>query len=199
MAMQQAKIIIRGINPLLQNNPQTVDRFNKYSKEMKKINDKKTKRTDDDYVMLRKLEVRSKIYFNDDLKIYVPTTWLADAIANNGFRVAKTSKDTVRGSLFMASDKAKLTYRDMEKVKTPEDLVENPVFNHTMILPQGQVRLVKAFPIFHDWSFEADVEFDTSMVDPDDLTRIVEHAARYGGFGDFRPTFGRATGEVVHS
>ena len=28
--------------------------------------------------------------------------------------------------------------------------------------------------------------------------RIVQHAAQYGGFGDFRPRFGRATAEVKH-
>jgi hypothetical protein len=196
--MQTATIKIKGTGPLLQNNPQTVDRFNKYAKEMKKINDKKTRRTDEDYLNLRDLEVRSKIYFDDKLGIYVPQSWLADAIATNAFRVCKVSKDTIRGSLFVNDPHIKLQYRDMSKVKTPEDVVSNPVFHHTMILPQGQVRLVKMFPIFHDWSFETTVDFDNTMIDPDDLTRVVQHAARYGGFGDFRPTFGRASGEVIH-
>jgi hypothetical protein len=60
------------------------------------------------------------------------------------------------------------------------------------------VRVVKAFPIFHAWSFSTGVEFDDKIIDPDSLTRIVEHTARYVGFGDFRPKFGRATAEVAH-
>ena len=42
------------------------------------------------------------------------------------------------------------------------------------------------------------MEFDDKIIDPDSLTRIVEHTARYVGFGDFRPKFGRATAEVAH-
>lgn len=198
MQMTTAKIRIKGTGALLQNNPQTVDRFNKYAREMKKINDKKARRTDEDYNNLRDLEVRSKLYFDEEIGVYVPQTWLADAIASNAFRVCKVSKDTIRGSLFINDDKIKLTFRDMKKVRMPEDIVRNPAFQHKMILPQGQVRLVKFFPAFHDWSFETTVEFDSTMIDPDDLTRTVEHAARYGGFGDFRPTFGRATAEVKH-
>jgi hypothetical protein len=42
------------------------------------------------------------------------------------------------------------------------------------------------------------VEFDDTVVDFGSLNRIVERSAMYGGFGDFRPTFGRATAEVKH-
>ena len=34
MAIQQARVTITGIGPLLQNNPQTVDPFNSYKKGM---------------------------------------------------------------------------------------------------------------------------------------------------------------------
>ena len=53
-------------------------------------------------------------------------------------------------------------------------------------------------PTTHEWRFATTVEFDDKIIDPDSLTRIVEHAAKYGGFGDFRPTFGRATAQVQH-
>jgi hypothetical protein len=36
------------------------------------------------------------------------------------------------------------------------------------------------------------------MIDPGSLTAIAKHAAKYNGFGDFRPTFGRAVAEVTH-
>lgn len=197
MSFNSATIKITGVEPLLQNNPQTVSRTNEYAREMRKINAKKTRRTDDDYVTLSQLEVRSKLYFDTELGVYTPNVWLAAAIAENSFRVCKISKDTIRGSVFILNSKAKLKYRDMQKVKTPEDVVLNRTFVHSMILPQGQVRIEKSFPIFHEWSFEFQVEFDSSQIDPDDLVRTVEHAAKYRGFGDFRPTFGRANAEVT--
>ena len=196
MTMLTVSVEIIGVNPLLQNNPQTVDRFNKYTQQMARINKKGQRRTDDDYLELRDIEVRAKIYWDDALGIYVPTTWLTSAIAANSFSTIKVSKANIRGSVFAVEPKAKLIYRDMDKVKTPEDIVGNPVFRQMMTLKQGQVRVVKAVPIFHNWSFSAGLEFDDKTLDPDSLKHVIEHSARYGGFGDFRPTFGRATAEV---
>ena len=78
----------------------------------------------------------------------------------------------------------------------PEDIVKNEQFRQLMNLKQGQVRVVKAIPVFHDWSFETSLEFDDKTIDPATLDHLIQHVARYGGFGDFRPTFGRAQAEV---
>jgi hypothetical protein len=198
MAMQQAKVKVTGINPLLQNNPQTVDRFNPYTKRMAQINAKKTRRTDDDYRELQDIEVRSKIYFDDKLGIYVPGSWVSAALAAASFKVAKISKAEVRGSVFMTEDRIRLNYENSNLVKEPDDIVKNPQFRIAMTLKQGQVRVVKAVPIFHKWGFETVIEFDDKTIDPDSIARIIEHSAKYGGFGDFRPTFGRAVAEVNH-
>lgn len=58
--------------------------------------------------------------------------------------------------------------------------------------------IAKSFPIFHEWSFQTELEYDDKIIDPDSMERIISHAAKYNGFGDFRPTFGRATVEVQH-
>lgn len=198
MAMRTAAIKITGVTPLLQNNPQTVDRFNRFAKRMAAINAKKTRRTDDDYLELRDIEVESKVYFDDEIGVYAPATWVSEAIACSAFKVAKISRADIRGALFTTEPKLKLAYRDSDKVKSVVDIIKNENFRICLALPQGQVRVMKAFPIFHKWSFNTDVEFDDKIIDPDSLTRIVEHTAKYGGFGDFRPTFGRAVAEVSH-
>lgn len=197
MAIQQARIVVTGISPLLQNNPQTVDPFNRYAKSKKAITNKRTAKTDDDLLWLGNLETESKIYFDDDLGVYIPATWITEAIICTGFSVAKIGRAKMRGGLFATEPKVKLTYRGMNKVKTISDVVMNPEFRHRMLLKQGQVRVPKDAPIFHDWSFETEVEFDDTVVDLGSLRRIVERAAKYGGFGDFRPTFGRANAEVL--
>ena len=56
MAIRSLNVTITGMNPLLQNNPQTVDRFNDYTRAMAKINAKKTRRTDEDYRDLQDIE-----------------------------------------------------------------------------------------------------------------------------------------------
>lgn len=197
MAIQQAKIIVTGISPLLQNNPQTVDPFNHYAKAKKAITNKRTAKTDDDLLELGNLETESKLYFDDKIGVYVPATWITEAIICTGFSVAKIGRAKMRGGLFATEPKIKLKYRGMNKVKTTTDVVMNSEFRHRMLLKQGQVRVPKDAPIFHDWSFETAVEFDDTVVDMGSLRRIVERSAKYGGFGDFRPTFGRANAEVL--
>ena len=197
MAIQQARIVVTGISPLLQNNPQTVDPFNRFAKAKKSITNKRTAKTDDDLLELGNLETESKLYFDDEIGVYIPATWITEAIICTGFSVAKIGRAKMRGGLFATEPKIKLKYRGMNKVKTITDVVMNSEFRHRMLLKQGQVRVPKDAPIFHDWSFETAVEFDDTVVDMGSLRRIVERSAKYGGFGDFRPTFGRANAEVL--
>jgi hypothetical protein len=199
MAIRKLKAIVTGIAPLLQNNPQTVDRFNVYSREMAKINAKKTRRTDEDYRTLGDIEVRSKVHWDDSVGVFMPSTCLMAAICKNSFSLKKIAKDRIRGSVFMDEFKLPLQYRDSDKVRTLDDIVGNSEFRFQMNLKQGQVRIVKHVPIFHKWSFEASLEYDDLQMDGDDLEAIIKYSAQYGGFGDFRPTFGRAVAEVTHS
>lgn len=197
MAIRYAHFKITGISPLLQNNPQTVDPFNKFSKLKKAITNKRTAKTEDDLLELGNIETEAKLYFDPELGVYVPSTWLTEAIICTGFQVAKIGRAKMRGGLFATEPKLALQYRDKAKVKGVADLIKNPAFRHRMMLKQGQVRVPKDAPIFHDWSFSATLEFDDTVVDFPSLKRIAERASTYGGFGDFRPTFGRATAEVT--
>ena len=163
---------------------------------MKATTKKRTGKTEDDLIELGNIETESKLYFDDEIGVYAPTRWLTEAICTGAFSVIKIGKDKMRGGIFATEDKAKLIYKDMSKAKKIEDVVMNPVFRHRALLPQGQVRIPKDFPIFKDWSFETIVEFDDTVVDFSGLKSVVERTAKYVGFGDFRPTFGRALAEV---
>jgi hypothetical protein len=198
MAIQVARITVTGINYLLTNNPQTVDPFNRYSKAKKAITNKRTGKTEDDLIELGNIETESKIYFDDELGVYAPTRWMTEAICTAAFRIVKVGKDKMRGGVFAVEEKAKLNYIGIEKVKTITDVVMNPEFRHRAMLPQGQVRVAKDFPIFKKWSFATDIEFDDTVVDFEGLKRIAEYTSMYVGFGDFRPTFGRANAEVQY-
>lgn len=198
MAIKKLTANFKGISPLLMNNPQTVDPFNKYTKMKKPLTDKRGKsKTEDVIQQIRDIEVESKLYFNDDIGVYVPTRWVMASIAQNGYALTKKSKAKFRGSVFMVDEKAKLNYDGMEKVKTKTDIVKNEQFVTTLILPQNGVRLAKSSPIFHKWSFTVEIEYDDGIVDFQDIKTTLEYSAKYGGFGDFRPTYGRAIAEVI--
>jgi len=196
MAIRQARVEIAGINPLLVNNPQVVDPFNRYKKLLKPLHAKGQRKTDDDILEIGNIEVESKLYFDTELKVYIPASWLMEATCTTAFQVSKIGRSKMRGGLFPTESKIKLAYSGMDKVKTIDDVVGNPDMRIRMLLPQKAVRIAKDAPIFHDWSFSTVLEFDDSVIDFPTLKRVIQHASRYGGFGDFRPTFGRATAEV---
>ena len=200
MAYVGAKVKIIGSKALLMNNPQCVDRFNKISERMSQINAKRTRRTDEDYHELADLEMQAKTYFDEDgdLGVYVPSRWLMAAMCKVSNKVCKIPKADVRAGVTIRQDNVSLQYTGQDKVKGIMDIIKNHDFRHKMLLPQGQVRIAKYGPIFHDWSFEFDIEFDNTILDKNDITRILDHAAERGGFGDFRPTFGRAIAEVTY-
>mgnify|MGYP001768766530 CR=1 FL=1 len=195
MAMQTLTATFTGVTPLLQANPQGVSRACPYSVRMKQINAKKTKRTDSDFAELADLEVLSRVFWDDKIGVYVPTRWVAEAIATKAFAVAKISKAATRGALFMVAAKVPLNYKNKGRVKAIADVTKDGFFRHAMILKQGQVRIEKNSPIFHDWSFACAMEFDDKVFDRADLQRIIAETSHYVGFGDFRPTFGRASVE----
>jgi len=174
MAFENITVKFTGISPLLQNNPQMVDPFNHYAKL----------KTEEGLLAIRKIEVEAKVYLDNELGVYVPSRWVLAAIAKNSYAIVKISKEKVRGAVLTVSDKCKLFYDGMEVVKTKEDISGNGRFVTLLLLPQQQSRVAKDAPIFHNWSFECELEFDNTIIDKAD-------------FGDFRPTYGRALCEVI--
>lgn len=189
--MKSLTVQIKGIEPLLINNPQAVDPFNKYSRAAKEITSKR-KKTDEDLLKLREIEIESKLYFDDKVGVWIPATWITAAIASQSWAKAKIKKADIRSCVFVNESKIKLNYAGMDKVKTKTDVVKNEMFHTVLNLKQGQVRVCKAAPIFNDWSVEFEILFDDTIINASDLKNLIEIAAKFGGFGDFRPTYGRA-------
>ena len=191
MAIQTMKAKFEGINPLLMNNPQTVDPFNEYSKLKKPLTSKRNK-TDEDILELRKIEVESKVFWDEKYGVYIPSRWLMASLAKNSWNTIKVKKDHVRAGIFITEDKVSLVYDGMKKVQDITDIANNENFVTTLVLPQKNVRLAKSMPIFHKWSFEFTIEYDDTLFDHSSLVNLLDYCAKYNGFGDFRPTYGRA-------
>ena len=75
--------------------------------------------------------------------------------------------------------------------------MNNDKFHTLLNLKQGQVRVAKAAPIFNDWHFDFELLFDKTIINKSDLKNLLDLAAKFGGYGDFRPTYGRAKVEFL--
>jgi len=197
MAIQHLNAKFAGTRPLLINNPQMADPLNEYKKAHAALTKKGVRRTEEDYAEIGRIEIKAKLYFDDTHGVYIPERWVTAALCQVSFTTIKVAKAKIRSSVFLAQDKVPLNYRNKDRVKTVADIVGNPEFQHKMLLPQNGVRVPKHCPIFHDWSFAFDLDYDDTVVDFDDVKVLLHQAANYGGFGDFRPTFGRCTVEVT--
>lgn len=197
MSIKTIKVTISSHagSSLLMNNPQCVDPLNHYSKERAKITAVR-KKSDADIIRLRELDVESKLFWDDELGVYVPSRWIGASVANSGFQVAKISKAKIRSSVFPTESKIKLHYQGENNVAAIRHIIENEHFT-TMNLKQGQVSVTKAVPLFNNWRFSTLLEVDTEVVNLPEIERIFQYGARYVGFGDFRPTYGRGEAEVV--
>jgi len=197
MAIQSMNVTFRGIDQLLQNNPQTSDPLNKYTKEMKKITAKR-KKVDDDILEMRRIEMRSKMYWDEEIGVYVPSSWVMASICSNSWSRCKIKKSDIRAAVFVTAWKLPLEYDGKKGVTDPLDIVDDEKFQCIKSLKQGQVRVVKAAPVFSNWEFSCEIEYDDAIISEADMVSLIEYGSKYGGFGDFRPTYGRAIPEVKH-
>jgi len=192
--MQTIRYTIKGINELLTNNPQSVDPFNKYARAKKLITKKKAK-LDEDLLELRRLDIEAKTYFDPQLKVYIPSSWVVASIAANSWTRTKIKKADIRSAVLPTSSKLKLHYDGEDAVEQLSDISRNGRFQKVLLLRQGTDKIAKATPVFNNWSFDVELDVDDSIIDIGSLRALVEHGARYGGYGDFRPSYGIAVVE----
>ncbi len=193
--MKTLKFTIIGRNELRLNNPQAADPLNKYYIEMKKFTNVHTSRRDEQHhINQRNLDVKAKLYWDNTLGVYVPTSWIMESIAKESFAQIKLAKAKVRGAVFIIGDKIKLNYDGIETIETFEDVAMNQKFRVSQLIKQGQVKIVKVFPQFTGWSINVELDFDERIITEEELKIILSVACKRNGFGDFRPTFG--TGHI---
>jgi hypothetical protein len=198
MAIKKITVKYTGFAPLLQNNPRGINPLDPLLKIDAAANKKyKASKTDENFEEQIRTGINLRIFYDDDLKVYIPTRWILAQIAKHSFKRAKISKDNARAAVFTITDKAKLYYDGDDLVKEREDIFMNDKFQTIIFQKIGQVKVPKSMPIFHKWSFETELEFDNTIIDFEQLKDILVYAAKYNGFGDFRPTYGRCTAEVT--
>ena len=192
MSIEKIDFEVKGLpgGQLLLNNPRTVDPLDEYAKAAKEITSRK-KKSDADHLKLREIETEAKCFWDDSLGIYIPSRWITASIANSAFAVAKIAKAKIRSSVFPVEEKIKLHYEGEREIAAVSQIHAN---GHFIVqnLKQGTVSITKAHPAFRGWSFKTQLEIDTEILNFSDIKRIAEYASRYVGWGDFRPTFGRA-------
>ncbi len=182
--MEQLDLHLTGLVPLLTHNNVTVNPLDEQTKAIKKFTVKR-KKTDEDHVMIQRLEWEAGLYHDPEIGPYVPgvnvVTCLRDA--------AKLTRQgaAVTRSVVVTEDRLPLEYSG------PRDIRGLWESNFKDFRPVGnqQNSVMRCRPMFVNWKLTVPVALEASILDPDDLRDIAHRAGVMIGLGDYRPRFGR--------
>jgi len=182
------KFRIIGSQPVMMHNGRLANPLDPYTKACKRISSK-TKKSDEDYEKLSRIEWEGGLYF-DERGIFFPAENIFACLIEGGKRTRKGKE--VERKVEVVED-AILQYEGMPKRFTTSDsgldkLAEK--FRDMRMVRIKGTRILRTRPFFPKWSLEFTVETE---LDPDVLVEIVRDAGRYARLGDFRKRYGRFT------
>lgn len=184
--MEKLKVRIEGTRPMLMHAATGADPLNELTKEHKKLTSKR-KKTDDDHEQIAKSEWRISLYYNDDIGPYIPDASLEASIIQ-GAKLRKLGTTFKRG-FEVLDQEMKLEYEGPRSIKGMWDAG----MYDARSVKVGTARLIRYRPMFKNWSFEATLLFDETVLDKGTILECISDAGEYCGIGDYRPKFGRYT------
>lgn len=192
MAIDQVRVRITGMQPLIMHSNRGVNPRLPEVQENKAIAKKGTRKTEEDLDRMARIEWELGLYYDPKIGPYLPSHVILAAL-RDGAKKTKQGKLIVEAVL-MEELMVKLEYSG------PRDL--NGLYDDGRFFDLRPVRVQQATvnrarPIFPSWAAEFTLTYDSESLDENDLLRIIETAGRRVGLGDYRPTYGRFTMQVI--
>lgn len=176
---------VEGTQPLMLNNSQVVNPFNKYTLALKPLTSKK-KKTEEDMNEIYRLQFESSLYIKGDTYI-IPCDhfWKSVTTAAKEQKLGKKFEQS-----FQIMEDCVLEFP--EKGMTPKELYEEK--SHVDIrdgVIMGRSRVPVCRAIFIEWSTIVECWYDESQLDRSDIVRMFEIAGIRYGVGTYRKKYGR--------
>lgn len=185
MTMEQIGLRLKGSNLLMVNNPQTVNPFNTFTKQIKELTGKK-RRTDQDEHDLMRIKWRAALYYDEDVGPYLPSVQVLESIRS----AAKISRQglTIGRGLHTLGDKTPILYRGP---RDPDLMYEDERFVDIRDASPSGKRVTAVRPVFRDWAIEVNFLLDPEHLNRRDLLAFADLAGKVIGIGTYRKIFGR--------
>jgi hypothetical protein len=179
-----------GIRPLVMHNGLMADPTNKFTRRIKEITGKGSKKmTDSDYEERDRLEWEAGFYWSDELGPVIPS----DNIERCGAQKSRIGKD-VQAAVFCQAPEVKIEY---EGPRNKDKMFSDDRF----ILRKGvaivKSRIIRVRPMIPTgWKLTFTLEFDDTILNEKNLVKAMIDAGALIGLGDWRPKFGRFTVQI---
>ena len=183
--MSKFSVALTGVTPFLMHNAQLSDPFNQVVRDMKRINAKKTKKTDEDMIEVARLEFTGGLYYDDQLGPVVLQKMI-HATTLNGGKLTRERPTVVRAGLAYDRLSYKLEYDGPRDINGLWGGGTSKFVSRESISVQSS-RVMRTRPVFPDWAVTFTVEFDTAELDPEKYVEFIQKAGKMVGIGDWRP------------
>jgi hypothetical protein len=183
-----------GIRPLVMHNGLMADPTNPFTRRIKEITSKGSKKlTDADYEERDRLEWEAGVYWSDKLGLILPSDNIERCI-QLGAQKSRIGKD-VQAAVFCSDPEIKVDY---DGPKTKEKMFADPRFTLRKGVAVQKSRIIRIRPMIPTgWSVTFNLEFDDTILNVKSLVKAMIDAGALIGLGDWRPKFGRFTVEVA--
>lgn len=186
--METLNVNIQGIRPLLMHNGLLADVNYSFTKEIKDITKKSSKKmTDSDHERRNWFEWQGGLYWDDALGPIIPSENIERCI-QLGAQKSRIGKD-VAAAVFCSQSVYKLNY---DGPRAKKAMYDDPRFSLRCGVGLQQKRIMRIRPQFPPgWSLSFELEFDDSIINEASIIKAIDDAGAYIGLGDWRPKFGR--------
>jgi hypothetical protein len=184
---------LTGTKPMLQHNGRLANPLDPHTRAIASISKKRGK-TDDDLQHLALLEARGGFWETADNLVGIPrsATWRAIEEAARAFKLGKD----IKRSLHFEDVTDPMLING--KTITCDDYLKLPnSFDYRPVVI-AQRKTMRARPIIQaGWEITQEFELLTDVMRVENLAPVFERAGRLVGLGDWRPTYGTFSIEVI--
>lgn len=193
MAWKKVQYRLKGDSALLMHSGSLADPLSAVAKAIKQVSGKKSK-TDADHERMAALEFAGSLYLDQNLGPYIPGENIEAAIYE---AARKTKEGRLATSGLFVPGKSRLEY---EGPRDPKGLLAaGETFRLCVPVALNGKRVMRTRPIFRSWSAVTEIEYEDSILNPEQVDRWVHTAGVQIGLCDWRPRYGRFTASRVDS
>ena len=189
--MIEAKASLEGLSPLMMHSDRLVNPFDPLARELKKVSGKRTK-TDDDYMKMSYIEFVAGLYHDEDIGPYIPSKVLKAAMIRGAAKSKEGPK--IKGGVQILEEKNSLIYKGPREI---DELWEQNEHVDIRSVGIGKKRVMRTRPIFPDWRVKFELHIDESVLDKDDVKRILQTTGKLLGICELRPELGGNYGRFL--
>lgn len=190
--MKTLKTQWTGIRPMLMHNGLLADPTNDYTKKIKAITSKGSKKlTESDYETRDRLEWEGSLYWDEKEGPYVPSDNLERCI-QLGAQKSRIGKD-VQAAVFVSDEIVPLQFNGP---RTKEKMYADERFQLRKGVSLQKSRIIRIRPMIPTgWQLAFTIEYDETILNEKAIIKAMVDAGALIGLGDWRPKFGRFTVE----